>query len=318
MRILFILSGNRNDKLDPLIHNQGLSLEKYINAEIDYFTIKGKGIRGYLSNVMPLRKKLKENNYDLVHAHYSFSAFTASLAGGKPLVVSLMGSDVNSSTFYRLIIRVFAILFSWKTIIVKSKEMYNLLGFKKAVVIPNGVNINKYCPMNKDECRKQLGWSNITKHILFPANPDRKEKNFGLLKGTIVRLPDVEVHVFRNIENDETPLWYNAADAIVFTSLSEGSPNVIKEAMACNRPIASADVGDVRWLLGDVDGCYLFAYDIEDCEKKISEAISFSERQSTTGRERLYAIGLEDNQIANRINKVYNQVKNKECKMKND
>lgn len=305
MKILFVLSGNRGNELDPLIHNQGLSLEEYIDVEIDYFTIKGKGIIGYLSNVRPLRKTLREGRYDLVHAHYSFSAFAASLAGGKPLIVSLMGSDVNSSAIYKLIIRIFTAFFSWKAIIVKSEKMYKSLGIRKAVVIPNGVDMSKYSPMEKEKCRKLLGWNSDRKHILFPANPNRKEKNFSLLEKAAAYLSNIEIHAFENVANNETPLWYNAADVVVFTSLSEGSPNVIKEAMSCNRPIVSTDVGDVRFLLEGVDGCYLSQYNVEDCTKKIIEAILFSEQKMTTGRERLYEIGLADSQIANRIDKIY-------------
>ena len=93
MTILFISSGN-SGKISPIVKAQADSLIKK-GVAIDFFLIKGKGLTGYLKSIFILRKFIKKNNYDLYHAHYSLSAFVATLAGCKPLVVSLMGSDVK-------------------------------------------------------------------------------------------------------------------------------------------------------------------------------------------------------------------------------
>ena len=53
----------------------------------------------------------------------------------------------------------------------------------------------------------------------------------------------------------------SAADALVLTSMHEGSPNVVKEALACNLPVVAVDVGDVRHRIGAVAGCVLCADD---------------------------------------------------------
>ena len=103
MKILFISSGNSVNGISPITKNQGVSLEN-AGISLEYYTIKGRGPRGYLNNVKPLKKLLKEQTYDVVHAHYAFSAFVATLAGAKPLVVSLMGSDVKVKSNYKIII----------------------------------------------------------------------------------------------------------------------------------------------------------------------------------------------------------------------
>ena len=102
IKVLFVSSGNSVEGISPIIKNQGESLREKI--ELTYFTIKGKGVKGYLKATLGLRKHLKQNKYNIVHAHYSLSAFTASLAGAKPLVVSLMGSDVKTKYIYKFII----------------------------------------------------------------------------------------------------------------------------------------------------------------------------------------------------------------------
>ena len=107
-------------------------------------------------------------------------------------------------------------------------------------------------------------------------------------------------------------MYLNAADALVLTSLWEGSPNVIKEAMACNLPIVSTDVGDVKEVIGDTEGCYITSYEPSDVAGKIKLALDFGKR--TNGREKIKH--LEINTIAKRIIDVYNEVLQKKSMRK--
>lgn len=303
MRVLFVGSGNHGE-ISPIIKSQGDSLSSS-NVEVSYYLIKGKGLRGYLCQVKPLRRYLKNNNFDVIHAHYSLSAFTASLAGAKPLLVSLMGSDVKATSLYKLLIRLFARLFRWKEIIVKSKDMYDDLGIGKARIVPNGVNLELFKQMNQINCRESLGWDTHKKHILFPANPSRQEKDFPLAKGSVDLLgSDVELHVFENIDHQETPRFFNAADVVLLTSKWEGSPNVIKEALACCVPIVTTNVGDVSERLDGVDGCYVAqTRNQEEMADLLRKALRFEGR--TKGREKLLSDRLDNRQVAERLMAIY-------------
>jgi glycosyltransferase involved in cell wall biosynthesis len=302
VKVLFVSSGNRGGS--PIVINQGGSLMRQ-GVNVDYYPIKGKGVWGYLSNVGKLRRIFKENDYDIVHAHYSLTAFVVSLAMASPLVVSLMGSDVKTGAFYRLLIQFFAFTFSWKTIIVKSEDMKASLKIDRAMVIPNGVDMNRFCELSQDECQKKLGWDKDKKHILFPANIARPVKNYELLEQAVRKIEDknLVVHWFNNVPNEETPLWYNAADVVVMTSLWEGSPNAIKEAMACNRPIVSTNVGNVEWLFGETAGCYFSDYTVSDCAEKIRTALSFTGK--TNGRQRIIDLGLSNESVAKHLVSIY-------------
>ena len=305
MKVLFVSSGNRG--ISPIVRNQGDSLKKQ-GVSVDYYPIKGKGILGYLSNVGKLRRHLKENDYDIVHAHYSLTAFVASIAMARPLVVSLMGSDVKKGFVYRKLIQLFAFLYSWNSIIVKSEDMKTSLKINRAMVIPNGVDMNRFCELTQDDCQQKLGWDDCKKHILFPANIARPEKNFKLLEQAVEKTgnKELEIHWFNNVPNEETPIWYNAADVIVMTSLWEGSPNAIKEAMACNRPIVSTKVGNVEWLFGDTLGCYFTDYTAIDCADKIHSALSFTCK--TKGRQRIIDLGLSNDHVAKQLIEIYKTV----------
>lgn len=301
MKILFVASGNQGAP-NPVVQNQGDALVSE-GVTVDYFLIKGKGFKGYLKNVKPLRKYLREHKYDAIHAHYSLSAFVASLAGAKPLVVSLMGSDVKAAGWYKFIIRLFAAFGGWISIIVKSNDMYRSLGIKRAIIIPNGVNMERFKPMSIDDSRKYLGWDPKKKHVLFPANASRPEKDYALAEAAVARIPNVELHAFENTPNEETPYWYNAADVVLMTSKWEGSPNAIKEAMACSRPIVATNVGDIAERTSGVEGCFVAqSREPQELASLIKKALTCAE---TKGRERIIADQLERHVINQKLICLY-------------
>lgn len=309
MKILFVCSGNSAFGISPITKNQGDSINNS-DVVVSYFPIIGKGVFNYLKNIFLLKKHVSINKYDIIHAHYSSSAFVAALANTKPLVVSLMGSDVQGSCLSKLVIKFFYKL-SWNKIIVKSNRMHNCLGFKNISVVPNGVNLNVFYSMDKRECQKQLGWDYDKKHILFAANPSRPEKNFRLAKQAFSMLNNrnIVLHFLNNVSPEQMPLWINSADVVMLVSLWEGSPNVIKEAMACNRPIVSTDVGDVSWLLDGMDGCHITSFDPENIAKSLKQSLRFSENKGLTkGREKIIELGLDSKTSAKRIISLYKLV----------
>jgi teichuronic acid biosynthesis glycosyltransferase TuaC len=307
MTVLFVFSGNSTTfAISPFIQAQAESLRK-LGHTIDYYPVKGKGLWGYLSNITKLSKFIKQSDYDIVHSHYSFCGIVSALATGKPVVCSLMGSDVKKSGLWRFVIKYF-IMYKWKKTIVKSKDMKLALGIDKVEVIPNGVDLDIFRPMNKNDCRKELGWDIGKKIILFASDPQRPEKNFSLAKKATetLNIQDVKLKVVYPVPHKDIPLYLNAADLLLSTSLWEGSPNIIKEAMACNCPIVSTNVGDVKWLLDGLEGCFITTNDPRDVADKIKKALNF--RGKTKGREKLISLGLASEHIAKKIIQVYEEV----------
>ena len=310
MRILFVVSGNHSS-ISPITKNQGDSLVIYgkENSEpidVDYYLIKGNGLKGYLKNIRPLRRCINKGNFEVVHAHFSLSAYVASLAGVRNLVVSLMGSDVKASKLYKSIIRLFDFFFRWKAVIVKSDDMYRNLGIKHAMVVPNGVDFRRFVAMEQRQCQQQLGWNVDTRHVLFPSNPERPEKDWTLAKQALSGCVNAELHPMVNVPNDTTPLYYNAADVVLLTSKWEGSPNAIKEALACGRPIVSTAVGDVIERTEGVSGCYVAqSREPEELSELLRQALCF--QGETNGREKLRRDGLDNLSIARRLIEIYSK-----------
>ena len=187
MKILFVLSNNHERGITPIVGNQAEAL-KEAGVEVDFFCINGRGLLNYLKSIIQLRRYLRTHQYYAIHAHYSFSGYVASLAGAKPLVVSLMGSDVKDSNYLKFLIPIFAKVFRWRALIVKSRDMYRDLGVEWSTVFPNGVNTERFQPRPKAENQEHLGWDPKKKHILFPANITRPEKDFALAEAALTLL----------------------------------------------------------------------------------------------------------------------------------
>ena len=307
-KVLFVSSGNNKIGPDPIIHNQADSLSCE-GLQITHFYILGKGFKGYLKNVNNLRKFIKNDNFDLIHAHYSMSAFVASLSGANPLIVSLMGSDVKSDKLFKFFINFFK-LFFWSKTIVKSKDMQSSSGLSNLHIIPNGVDLNKFKPENQLECKKKINWDLNKKQILFAANPNRYEKNYALAKKSFDYIHDIncELKVLDNISNDQMSIYYNAADLVLLTSRWEGSPNVIKEAMACNRPVLCTNVGDVANLFKNVSGCDLISENANEISNKIK--FYLDNFHLSDGRSEIKLLKLDSKSVSNKLIKLYSETIN--------
>jgi len=307
MNVLFV-SRSKSGNVSPIVKAQGNSLIK-AGINVTYYSIDGKGVYGYLKHVLKLHTYLRQNKIDLIHSHYVYSAFTATFTGFRPIIVSLMGSDLEINIILNAVSKLF-IRRRWDHTIVKSKEMFHKLGIDEVSVIPNGVNTDLFKPLEKLECKNQLGWSEKGFHVLFAADPTRPEKNYDLFNNCINKLRNrrqiIHAHILQNIPYQMVPIYMNASDVICLTSEREGSPNVIKEAMACNRPLVTTNVGDVEWLINETKGCYVSSNDVDDFSNCLMNALTFSENQGyTEGLNRIKLLELDSGSTAKKILNIY-------------
>jgi teichuronic acid biosynthesis glycosyltransferase TuaC len=307
LKVLFVCSGNKKQGISPIVINQGEAIQK-LGVEIDYFPINGNGLKGYLKNYSALRKKIKAGNYSAIHAHYSFCGMLVSMAAPfyPNIVVSLMGA------FYDRFIKFFLIhLFyhvSWKAVIVKSEKMKQEIRLKNAFLIPNGVSVEKYnLQSSRHEIRTELSFAPEKKYVIFVSDPSRAEKNFPLCEKAVKALNDTNVclvPVF-NLMPHEVVKYQIAADVLMLTSTSEGSPNVIKEAMVACCPLVTTNVGDVATIVGDTPGCYILnSFELDEAVLALRNALNFNAR--TNGKERIISLGLDASTIGKKIIALYN------------
>lgn len=192
------------------------------------------------------------DGYDLVHANFGLTAPMALAQRQLPVVLSLWGTDVFGK--YGLVGRLSARLAD--EVIVMSEEMASRLAVD-AHVIPHGIDMELFAPTDQRTAQETVGWDPDTKHVLFPYRAGREVKNYPLAKRVVEAADDrfddpVELQSVYGVAHEEMPTFMNAADALILPSRWEGSPNSVKEALACNLPVVATDVGDVRERLAGV------------------------------------------------------------------
>jgi teichuronic acid biosynthesis glycosyltransferase TuaC len=304
MKILFVYRGYSPDLSNSVVDFQRHALEK-MGLKVDCYPIRKGGFKGYFQSWKELREMISKCDHDLIHAHYSFSGYVAALATRKPVVCSFMGSDVLQQKRGGEWVTAFFSRFFWKVVIVKSKHMQQKV--KNAIGIPNGVDFDNFREISRTEALQNTGFDPDFKHVIFVAQqPESYVKNLSLAQKAVFRIKDKPIclHTVSGVGFEMLPYYYSAADLLVLTSLTEGSPNVIKEAMACNCPIVATDVGDIREVVKGTQGCFLTGFDPADVAEKIRLALAFKGR--TNGREKIGH--LDNRRIAKKIINVYKKV----------
>jgi len=305
MKILIVCSGN-SGTIAPFIQEQADDLMKE-DVKISYFLIKGKGIIGYLKNYKSFKNTLKNINPKLIHAHYGLSGLFANLQFKTPVITTYHGSDVNNKIIF-LFSRI-AFLLSSHNIFVSRYLQNKAIIKRKSSIIPCAVDLDLFFPQDKTQCRKILNLDLQKKYILFPSAFSNVVKNHSLALEAINLLyykESVELLELKEYNRNEVCLLMNAVDISIMTSFSEGSSQFIKEAMACNCPIVSTDVGDVQQNLRNLEGCYITSYESQDVAKKLDIAFKFGKR--TNGRKRILELGLDSKKVAKRIISIYKNV----------
>jgi glycosyltransferase involved in cell wall biosynthesis len=216
-----------------------------IGAQVITLELKGIPKLKYFQKLPSLRKLMPL--VDLVHAHYGYCGWFARSQFKKPVVVSFMGDDLLGTRdnegriepFSKLMVKANRRLARIvDAVIVKSAEMAKVVAPLKAHIVPNGVDLKIFRPMDRHVSRALLGWDDNIHRILFSGNPDNPGKGFRLAQAVVIstskRLAKpLQLVALWGVATDQVPLYMNSCEAMLVTSFSEGSPNVVKEAMAC-------------------------------------------------------------------------------------
>ncbi|MCU1378810.1 MAG: hypothetical protein JWN29_1793 [Acidimicrobiales bacterium] len=291
-----------------------------IGVDAQPFVLEGQSRKlMYAQAVGGLRRRLRdEPDIQIVHAHYGFVGAVARTQWRVPVVVTFHGDDLLGSvdrsgrtTGMSRLVRAGSARLARHVdaVIVQSRQMAERLdGVDGVHVIPHEVDLDLFRPLDHAEARAELGLRDDRRYVLFAASPDIAVKRFQLASNAVARIhrewPDVELLVVHNEPQARVPLYLNACDALVLSSYQEGSPNVVKQAMACNLPVVATNVGDVAEVVGHTPGCAVVAGD----EVAIAGALRdiLADPHRTEGRSRVSHLGCDA--VAARVLEVYEAV----------
>ena len=309
MKVL-IVSSKTSGELSPFVKEQMDSLSS-IGIHCSLFPITRKGLRGYWVHYALLKKVIRKERPDLIHAHYGLSGLLANLQRKVPVITTFHGSDVNNKKV-RWISHITAYLSSHNIYV--TEQLKQLARNDHGTVIPCGVDISIFHPRSMSEAKKKMNLDPAKVYVLFCSRFDNPVKNAKLaqeaLKLVQSRLPmKIELLELKQFTRQQVNHLLNASHCLLMTSFSEGSPQVVKEALAANRPVVSTAVGSVRGLILGVAGCKLVDPSPEAVSRGIEESIHYSMRYGANqGRLKVKAKLLDLEQTAFRIKKVYNHV----------
>ena len=323
-KLLFVGTGHGNE-LPSYVEEQMAALQSCGILVLRY-GITGKGVLGYLRSLPALKRAIQQHQPDLIHAHYGLSGLLANLQRRVPVVTTYHGSDINKPNilrFSKIAMRLSAhnIFVSQRnvTLALSPNSLITYRLKKRYTLLPCGVNLPLPWSEMQTQRVEQLTLNQWiqeklnagVKHVLFAGAFNNAVKDPELAKAAIHELATegvkVELIELKGYNRDQVnALMYNC-DALLMTSKTEGSPQVIKEAMACGCPIVSVDVGDVAERVEGVDGCYVVSSrEPAAIAEALQQALAFSGK--TNGRQRIIEMGLSNTQVAKRLVEIYERL----------
>ena len=330
MKILIVAS-DKGGHLAPFIEEQISALQK-IGVHVVRYAVTGKGFLGYLRELPALKQMIRAEQPDVVHAHFGLCGLLANLQRIVPVVTTYHGSDINVPKILRFS-KIAMRLSAWNIFVSRwnvaiafgcsdNGDRISDIGKRlkqRSTLLPCGINLPKPWFEMQNQMFEQLTlnqwvhgiFKKDVKHVLFAGAFDNAVKDSALAQVTINQLSNegiqVELIELKGYNRDQvTALMYNC-HALLMTSKTEGSPQVVKEAMACGCPIVSVDVGDVAERTEGVEGCYVVpTREPSEIAAALRKAIEFDGR--TNGRERIIAMGLSNEDVAEKLVTIYKEV----------
>lgn len=307
----------------PFIVRQVNFLRK-AGVDLHVFPFRGgKNPSNYARAWRRVQAEIQRGQFDLIHAQWGQSGLLA-LPKRLPLVVTFRGDDLEGiigpsgqPTMYGRVLQMLSRMVARQAdqVILVADRLAKQISRRDYHIIPSGLDLDLFRPMPQEQARRRLGLSLHKRYVLFAGSVGNPRKRYELAKQAVEMLKrnlatsrassetqDVELLVAANVMHDQVPLYMNASDALLLVSLHEGSPNVVKEALACNLPVVTTDVGDVRSRLENVTGSTILQ---DDTPIGIAAALAEVLRQQQRPNSRPTVSDLDENHLTDKVIQVY-------------
>ncbi len=313
-----VIAVDKGKRFAPFIEEQIAALQ-VCGVRIIRYGVIGKGIIGYLRELPALRRMIRAEFPDIIHAHFGLCGLLATLASmglHVPVVTTYHGCDINAKK-NRPFSKIAMCLSAWN-IFVSHRQMLNAFSTEQQAnkhsnwsIIPCGIDTHLF---DRENCCEQWFDDKFTNknYVLFAGSFANFVKNPELAKQAVdvynTNHPEqpIELLELHGYSRDEVVTLMHKCKTLLLTSIREGSPQVVKEAMACGCPIVSVDVGDVAERLDQMEGGHVVSTrDPYEIAKALEHAIHFGRTQ---GREKLLKDGLDNVQVAKKLIDIYTKI----------
>ncbi len=266
-------------------------------VDLDVYFVNGRANKlAYAAMPFGFFARLRRQRYDVVHVHHSFCGLVATRQRAIPVVWTFHEGEITGGTADALREQpIKHVAYSKRmkqfvarrvdALVVVAEHLRAPLGRPDALWLPAGIDTDLFAPMETGDAKRRLGLSLDKRYVLFPAVPSRVEKRYDLasravemLRERAPEMRDVELIALNNVPHENVPAYMNASEAVLLTSAFEASPVVIREALACNVPVLSTDVGDARVMLGGIAGCAVVPDDPSEIAAALRNALTSPRR----------------------------------------
>jgi glycosyltransferase involved in cell wall biosynthesis len=280
-------------------------------VDVDVYFVNGRANKlAYATMWFGFFARLRRARYDVVHVHHSFCGLVATLQREIPVVWTFHEGEITGDTTDALREQpIKHVAYSKRmkqyvarrvdALVVVAEHLRAPLGRPDAVWLPAGIDIDLFAPRDTTEAKRRLRLAEDKRYVLFPSVPSRVEKRHELARRAVEilreRAPeaaDVELIALDNVPHEDVPAYMNASEVVLLTSAFEASPVVIREALACNVPVLSTDVGDARAMLDGIAGCAVVDADPARIAEALRTALASPRR--VAGREKMRRYSLEN------------------------
>jgi glycosyltransferase involved in cell wall biosynthesis len=285
------------------VADQVESLRAIHGVEVEVFRFEPGGA-SFMHAARDLRRAHRRDDFDVVHAHHGLGGWTArSLGRRAPLVVTFHGTDLEHEVVGRMsqaLARVAALPATVSADLAR-RRLPGAGRTQRVAVLPTGIDLERFRPIPRSEARAQLGLDPGGRYLLFPADPARPEKRHDRASG-LARAVDAQLLVYERVDPERVPLYVNAASAVTVTSEREGFGLAALEALACDVPVLSTDVGIAPLALAGIEGALCAPYAPETWARVADQHLSAPEPR-VNGRARASLFGRD--RMAQRVFKTY-------------
>lgn len=317
MKVLHITNNYPSEK-NPIfgifVKEQVDSLSKLgIKNHIFFINTREKGKYHYIPSIFKLFIHLTFNKYNVIHCHHAYSGLVLFLTGymffNKNIISYQSDPKIEGGN------KIFKLLHFFSNTIIIKNGVSTFVNYKKIKVIPNGVNLDFFKPIEREKAKEFLGLDINKKYILFMDSYDKRpykrvDRFDEIIKILVQNYKNMKIEPIKltNTERNKIPYFLNACNLHLLTSDVEGSPNSVKESLACNVPVVCTPVGDTKSLISKVQGSFVSkSFEPSELAMLVVSALNF---ERINGRQVIVERKLDSDSIALSIKNIYIKIQN--------
>ena len=288
------------------------ALKNLLKSNITLYKISGYSVfTKYIKSIFKIIFLIRKEKYDIIHIHYGLSAFflffNFIFPSSTKIFLTCHGSDLLSSSFVGRFVKWMSLLLATRcnALICINENIYNIFSsidcYKFRIAC--GVDTIRFKPNDSN-----------SDYFVFPGSKHNKIKNFSFFNSIVSKYNSKydkhSICTMNGLDREQVVLLIQNAKALIMTSIREGSPQSIKEALSCDIPVISTDVGDVSELLESLPGTHVFqeSDSLDTIVDKVHKCIMEASCTRLSRRQRIFDRNLSNDSVANQLLEAYNQV----------